>query len=58
MRAQAYMQSIPWLQMRWAYAAVPVSAFFMTVYGIRDLILSVRNFVRGREDIEVLEKGF
>ncbi len=30
----------------------------MTVYGIRDLILSVRNFVRGREDIEVLEKGF
>ena len=52
------MQSVPWLQMRWAYAAVPVSAFFMTVYGIRDLILSVRNFVRGREDIEVLEKGF
>ncbi len=38
MRAQATFQSIPWLQVRWAYAAIPVSAFFMTLYGCRDFI--------------------
>ncbi|MDO5532021.1 TRAP transporter small permease [Sutterella sp.] len=56
MRAQAYMQSIPWLQMRVAYAAIPVSAFFMTCYGIRDLFEAVRNLIRGHGDIEVLEE--
>ena len=29
----------------WAYAAIPVSAFFMTIYGVRDLILAVRAFL-------------
>lgn len=42
MRAQAYMQSIPWMQVKVAYAAVPVSAFFMTCYGLRDFILALR----------------
>ena len=42
MRARATFQSIPWLQVRWAYAAIPVSAFFMTIYGVRDLILAVK----------------
>ncbi len=45
MRAQATFQSIPWLQVRWAYAAIPVSAFFMTIYGVRDLVLAVREFL-------------
>lgn len=43
MRAQAYMQSIPWLQVKVAYAAIPLSAFFMTLYAIRDLFLSIVN---------------
>lgn len=38
MRAQATFQSIPWLQVRWAYAAIPVSAFFMALYALRDFI--------------------
>lgn len=46
MRAQATFQSIPWLQVRWAYAAIPVSAFFMTIYGARDLCLALRDLVR------------
>ena len=45
LRAQATFQSIPWLQVRWAYAAIPVSAFFMTIYGVRDLILAIRAFL-------------
>ena len=45
LRAQATFQSIHWLQVRWAYAAIPVSAFFMTIYGVRDLILAVRAFL-------------
>lgn len=43
MRAQAYMQSIPWMQVKVAYAAIPLSAFFMTLYAIRDLYLSIVN---------------
>lgn len=38
MKSHAYMQSIPWLQVKWMYAALPFSAFFMTIYGLRDLI--------------------
>lgn len=38
LKSHAYMQSIPWLQVKWMYAALPFSAFFMTIYGIRDLI--------------------
>ena len=41
MRAQAYMQSIPWMQVKVAYAAIPVSAFFMTLYALRDLYLAL-----------------
>ncbi len=55
MRSQAYFQSIPWLQVRWAYAALPVSAFFMTIYGVRDLVEAVVNFGRRREVIQVVE---
>ena len=50
MRAQATFQSIPWLQVRWAYAAIPVSAFFMTIYGVRDLVLAVRAFLPKKAD--------
>ena len=39
MKSHAYMQSIHWLQVKWMYAALPFSAFFMTLYGLRDLIL-------------------
>ena len=41
-RAQAYMQSIPWLQMKYFYAVIPVSATFMTMYAIRDVIQAIR----------------
>ena len=43
MKSHAYMQSIPWLQVKWMYAALPFSAFFMTIYGIRDLIQVLRD---------------
>lgn len=43
MKSHAYMQSIPWLQVKWMYAALPFSAFFMTLYGLRDLVLILRN---------------
>ena len=46
MRANATMQSIPWMQMRYTYMAIPVSAFFMSCYGLRDLILSLRTLKR------------
>lgn len=38
MRARAYMQSIPWLQIRWVYCAIPFSVFFMMCYSLRDLV--------------------
>ena len=44
MRAHATFQSIPWLEVRWAYAAIPVSAFFMSLYGMRDFINSISVF--------------
>ena len=56
MRAQATFQSIPWLQVRWAYAALPVSAFFMTLYGIRDLVEALINFARGNDAVSFIEK--
>ena len=54
MRSEAYFQSIPWLQVRWAYAALPISAFFMTIYGIRDVVEAVTNLLRNRESISFL----
>ena len=51
MRSQAYFQSIPWLQVRWAYAALPVSAFFMTFYSLRDVVEAVTNLMAGREAV-------
>lgn len=53
-RSEAYFQSIPWLQIRWAYAALPISAFFMTIYGIRDVVEAVTNFLRNHESISLL----
>ncbi len=38
MKSRAHMQSIPWMEVRWMYAALPFSAFFMTLYSIRDLL--------------------
>lgn len=42
MRANATMQSIPWMQMRYTYMAIPVSAFFMSCYGLRDLYRAMK----------------
>lgn len=39
-KSNSYMQSIPWMQARWMYLAIPVSATFMTLYAVRDLILT------------------
>ena len=48
LRSNATMQSIPWMEVRYMYAAIPVSAFFMTLYGVRDLVVAVRTLT-GRE---------
>ena len=37
MKSNSYMQSIPWIQVRWMYLAIPFSASFMSIYSIRDL---------------------
>lgn len=42
MRAHAYMQSIPWMQVKVAYSAIPISAFFMSCYALRDFILAIQ----------------
>ena len=42
MRANATFQSIPWLEVKWAYASIPVSALFMAIYGFRDFIFALR----------------
>ena len=55
MKSHAYMQSIPWLQVKWMYAALPFSAFFMTLYGLRDLVLILRN--RDFLDLDSLMKN-
>ncbi|MCF0254334.1 MAG: TRAP transporter small permease subunit [Duodenibacillus sp.] len=46
-RAQAYMQTITWLQVRWLYAVIPLSASFMTLYALRDLALAAADLLRG-----------
>lgn len=38
MRSNAYMQSIPWLQVRWVYLALPVSAAFMALFSAADIL--------------------
>ena len=42
MRSNATMQSIPWMEVRYMYAAIPVRAGFMTLYGVRDLLEALR----------------
>ena len=37
-RAESYMLTITWLQKRYFYLVIPVSAFFMTCYSIRDVV--------------------
>lgn len=39
LRSNSYMQSIPWMEVRWMYAAIPFSAFFMSIYSFRDIVL-------------------
>ncbi|MBO6258668.1 MAG: TRAP transporter small permease [Succinivibrio sp.] len=41
-RANAYMLEIPWMQKRWYYMVIPVSAFFMSCYSIRDVIAAIK----------------
>ena len=43
-KSNSYMQSIPWMQVRWMYVAIPFSCFFMCIYSIRDIY----NLLRGR----------
>lgn len=38
MRAQSYMLTITWLQKKYFYMVIPVSAFFMTCYSLRDIV--------------------
>lgn len=35
MRSNARMQSIPWMEVRYVYLAIPVSAFFMAVFVVK-----------------------
>ena len=37
MRSNAHMQSIPWMKVRHVYLAIPVSAFFMAVFAVKQL---------------------
>lgn len=37
MRSNAHMQSIPWMEVRYVYLAIPVSAFFMAVFAVKHL---------------------
>jgi TRAP-type C4-dicarboxylate transport system, small permease component len=37
-RSQATAQTIPYMKVSYFYACIPVSAFFMTIYSIRDLV--------------------
>lgn len=37
MRSNAHMQSIPWMEVRYVYLAIPVSAFFMAVFAAKQL---------------------
>lgn len=53
LKSQAYMQSIPWMQVRVCYAAIPVSAFFMTCYGIRDLVIAIKNIHQHYQTIKL-----
>lgn len=40
-RSNATMQSIPWMEVRYMYAAIPVTAGFMTLYGLRDVLIAL-----------------
>lgn len=35
MRSKARMQSIPWMEVRYIYLAIPVNAFFMAVFVLK-----------------------
>ena len=37
MRSNARMQSIPWMEVRYVYLAIPVSVFFMAVFAVKQL---------------------
>lgn len=41
MRSNAHMQSIPWMEVRYVYLAIPVSAFFMAVFAVKQLAETV-----------------
>lgn len=41
------MQSIPWMGVRYVYLAIPVSAFFMTIFAVKQL----REAVTGDERV-------
>ncbi|MCR5084070.1 MAG: TRAP transporter small permease subunit [Succinivibrionaceae bacterium] len=41
-RSQASMQTIPWMKVSFFYACIPISAFFMTIYSIRDFVEALR----------------
>lgn len=46
MRSNARMQSIPWMEVRYVYLAIPVSVFFMAFFAVKQL----RETVKGRAD--------
>lgn len=52
MRSNAHMQSIPWMEVRYVYLAIPVSAFFMAVFAVKQLGETVTG---KRDDTETRE---
>ena len=57
MRSNATMQSIPWLEIRYVYLALPVSAFFMTVFSLKDLVETVTGWSAKDDEDEDGEEG-
>ena len=52
MHSNAHMQSIPWMEVRYVYLAIPVSAFFMAVFAVKQLGETVTG---KRDDTETSE---
>ena len=43
LKSNSYMQSIPWMPVRWMYLAIPFSGTLMSLYALRDLLRKLIN---------------
>lgn len=43
LKSNSYMQSIPWMPVRWMYLAIPFSGTLMSLYALRDLLCKLIN---------------